>query len=234
MTTAQTSSHPNLTGIDTVLFDMDGLLIDSETLSLQTFNETIVAYGLPDHSDLFMKVIGSNEASLISALEETFTGDIDAMEFRQDWDKRYHSFVKNEPVPLKPGSLELLDWLRAEGIKTAVATSSNTSLAQIKLHKSGLLQYFQLIIGGDQVSNGKPDPEIYHKAATAVSADAQRTLVLEDSSNGVRAGVAAGLHVIQVPDLLQPTPELLTLGHRVCADLHEVLVLLAGEADQGD
>ena len=205
---------------------MDGLLIDSESLSLQTFNETISAYGLPDHSGLFSKVIGKNEASLVATISSALAKTIDVSAFRKDWADRYHAIVKNDPVPLKPGAVELLDWLKAQNIKTAVATSSKTSLAKIKLKNAELLKYFEHVIGGDQVTQGKPHPEIYLKAASAVSAISSQTLVLEDSEFGVKAGLAANFHVIQIPDLLEPSPELLSLGHRVCVDLHEVLALL--------
>ena len=205
---------------------MDGLLIDSESLSLQTFNDTISAYGLPDHSELFNQLIGKNEASLVAAISSALAKSIDVSAFRKDWADRYHAIVENDPVALKPGAIELLTWLNAQKIKTAVATSSKTSLAQIKLKNADLLQYFQYVIGGDQVAQGKPDPEIYLKAASAVSAIGSQTLVLEDSEFGVKAGLAANFQVIQIPDLLEPSPELLSLGHRVCTDLHEVLGLL--------
>ncbi len=205
---------------------MDGLLIDSESLSLQTFNDTISAYGLPDHSELFNQLIGKNEASLVAAISSALAKSIDVSAFRKDWADRYHAIVENDPVALKPGAIELLTWLNAQKIKTAVATSSKTSLAQIKLKNADLLQYFQYVIGGDQVAQGKPDPEIYLKAASAVSAIGSQTLVLEDSEFGVKAGLAANFQVIQIPDLLEPSPELLSLGHRVCTDLHEVLELL--------
>lgn len=211
---------------------MDGLLIDSETLSLQTFNDTISAYGLPDHSQLFNKVIGKNEASLVATLSSALSNSVNVSEFREDWADRYHAIVLNDPVPLKTGAIDLLDWLNARNIKTAVATSSKTSLAKVKLTNAGLLKYFQYVIGGDQVRQGKPDPEIYLKAASAVSANRLETWVMEDSEFGVRAGLAAKFNVIQVPDLLEPTPELLSLGHRVCTDLGEVLELFKSNTEK--
>ena len=211
---------------------MDGLLIDSEFLSLQTFNETISAYGLPDHSELFNKVIGKNEASLVATITNALAKSIDVSAFRKDWADRYLAIVMNDPVPLKPGAIELLHWLNAQNIKTAVATSSKTSLAKVKLTNAGLLKYFQYVIGGDQVRQGKPDPEIYLKAASAVSANRLETWVMEDSEFGVRAGLAAKFNVIQVPDLLEPTPELLSLGHRVCTDLGEVLELFKSNTEK--
>lgn len=211
---------------DAVLFDMDGLLIDSERLSLQSFSETITDHGLEDHGELFLKVIGSNETSLVAILFEALAEKLDVVRFRSEWAERYHALIAYGEVPLKPGVPELLEWLSSNKVKTAVATSSSTDIATLKLTRTGIIGHFQVIVGGDQVKNSKPDPEIFLAAAAALAADASKTLVLEDSTHGVRAGVAAGFTVIQVPDLVQPSAELMQLGHQVSGSLHEVLALL--------
>jgi len=228
----QSQKHQCKSNIDTVLFDMDGLLIDSESISQKTFNDTIAAFGLPDQHDLFMDLIGRNAASLEATIMSSLGDIIDVSAFKKSWSDRYLAIVKNEPIDLKPGAVELLSGLKLLGIKTAVATSTKTSLARIKLTNAGIQDYFQVVIGGDQVTHSKPNPEIYLKAASAVTADIHKTWVLEDSAYGVQAGVAANFHVIQVPDLLPPTPALLSLGHRVCADLHEVLSLFVSNNEQ--
>lgn len=210
---------------NTVLFDMDGLLIDSERLSLQTFLDTTTVYGLGDQSPLFMSLIGTNEVTLTAILEEGIGRMVDIKKFRRDWSERYHARVIEEQVPLKSGVLALLNWLEEQNIKMAVATSSNSKVANIKLTNCRILPFFDTVVSGDQVSRGKPDPEIFLKAADAIGADHSQTTVLEDSFNGVRAGVSAGMNVIQVPDLVEPDAELLQLGHRVCRSMEEVLNL---------
>mgnify|MGYP000072935976 CR=1 FL=1 len=104
----------------------------------------------------------------------------------------------------------------------AVATSTRTDRAKVKLSDSGILDYFDIIIGGDQVSNSKPDPEIYLKAASELSSEPSKCLAFEDSPNGVKSAVAAGLTVIQVPDLVQPDEDLLKMGHIVLGSLADV------------
>jgi beta-phosphoglucomutase-like phosphatase (HAD superfamily) len=104
----------------------------------------------------------------------------------------------------------------------AVATSTRTKRATEKLGDAGLLDYFKIVIGGDQVEQGKPDPEIYLKAASALSSAPSRCLALEDSANGVKAAVAAGMTVVQIPDLVPPSDELLQLGHIVLSSLADV------------
>lgn len=211
---------------DAALFDMDGLLLDSERLSMQSFFETSRRHGLDEQPELFHRVIGSNEQALVAILREALGDRLDVAAFRSDWLSLYHDVVHQEPVPLMAGVVELLDWLKEQGIKRAVATSSATSLAHSKLSRSGILDYFDVLIGGDQVQQSKPDPEIYIKASQALGVAPATSIGLEDSSNGVRSAVAAGLYVIQVPDLVPPSAELLELGHEVCSDLHEVLALL--------
>jgi len=123
---------------------------------------------------------------------------------------------------LMAGVIELLDFLKARNITTAVTTSTDTSLARDKLQLSAIEHYFHTIIGGDQISNSKPAPDIYLRALDQLKLDPETTLALEDSPNGVRAAVSAQLTVVQIPDLLQPDDTLLALGHHVMSDLHQV------------
>jgi len=211
---------------DAALFDMDGLLIDSERLSLQSFLATCSDNGLADQTPLFLSIVGSNEAALMAILDDAIGQQVDLPAFRADWAQRYHALIADGQVLLKPGVEELLEWLAAEGIRMAVATSSATPIAALKLTRTGIIKRFDYIVGGDMVRHSKPHPEIFLTAAARIQADISRTLVFEDSSNGVKAGVAAGCTVLQIPDLVPPTPELLSLGHRVLDTLHDALVLL--------
>ncbi|ASJ72348.1 HAD family hydrolase [Granulosicoccus antarcticus] len=220
----------NPTVPDAALFDMDGLLIDTERLSLESFAQTCTEYSLGDQRALFLSLVGSNEASLMLILQRGIGDRVDVKGFRGHWAERYHVLITEGELLLKPGVPELLAWLALNRVKLAVATSSATSIATMKLTRTGIIHWFQEIVGGDTVRNSKPDPEIFLNAAAVVGADKTRTIVFEDSSNGVKAGVAAGFAVFQVPDLVEPTAELLLLQHRVCKSLHEVLdILKSGE-----
>jgi len=212
--------------VDAVLFDMDGLLIDSERLSMQAFHDTCEQHALSGRTDVFKSLIGMNEAAHVTRLAEDLGDSVDSVVFRQDWRDRYQDLVSAAPIPVKPGVHELLQWLEQEGIKRAVATSSVTEHAESKLRNSGILAYFMTVTGGDQAERSKPHPDIFLAAGQSVNADMSRSIGLEDSHNGVHAAVAAGLSVVQIPDLVQPSDELLQLGHRVCSDLHEVLTLI--------
>ncbi len=211
---------------DAVLFDMDGLLIDSEVVAAKAFTETAADYGLPDVYDLFLSLVGCNENTHKVVIEKALGKQIDTQQFRIDWTARYHESLQGSVPPLLPGVTELLDWLRGNKIPCVVATSSTADAAAYKLQGSGIRDYFTTVTSGDDVEFSKPNPEIFLKAAASIDADPVRALVLEDSENGVRAAVAANTQVIQVPNLVPPSAELMRLGHTVCNDLTEVLTLV--------
>lgn len=128
-----------------------------------------------------------------------------------------------KPVPKKPGLDELLAWLDANHIPMAVASSSRVHVIEGNLNNWGLAHYFKALVSGQQVKHSKPDPEIFLLAAEKLGTDPARTLVLEDSYNGVRAGAAGGFVTVMVPDLLPADDEMRGLYTMECASLNEVL-----------
>jgi len=118
--------------------------------------------------------------------------------------------------------VELLEHVKRIQIPVAVATSTRSTHALDRLAKAGLLDYFEFVVGGDQVKNSKPNPEIYLTATEKLQCDPKNCLAFEDSENGVRAALGAGLRVIQVPDLVVPSAEVVALGHTILASLSEV------------
>lgn len=202
---------------------MDGLLIDSEKLALETFQATCEEFELGDLSDVFMQCVGTNAELNRSILENGLKGLMDSETFEQSWHIRYARLTQESPVPLKKGAKTLLEYLERHKIPRAVATSSNTAAAQKKLENSGILKFFKTIVGGDQVVNSKPDPECFLKAARLLAVDPATCAAFEDSPNGVRSAVAAGMTVVQIPDLIEPDDALLKLGHIVLSSLAEAI-----------
>ncbi len=131
----------------------------------------------------------------------------------------YEEHVAREGLPLKPGVVELLGDLAARKIPLGVATSTRNPAASRRLEQAGLLQYFTVLITGDQITHGKPAPDIYLEAVRQLPIDPARSFALEDSH--------AGLNVIMVPDLLAPTPEIAQLTHTIAQSLHDVRTLFA-------
>jgi HAD superfamily hydrolase (TIGR01509 family) len=205
-----------------VIFDLDGLLLDTERVALAAFAETCTHFALEDHSELFVRCIGTTESLGREILREGLAGKVDYQQFEQTWTRRCMERMSAGPVAIKAGATELLAHLSALRIPTAVATSSRVARARQKLSDSGLLHHFAAVVGGDEVRHGKPAPDIYLRAAALLAAPPQACLALEDSENGVRAAVRAGMTVVQIPDLVAPSDALRALGHVVLRSLHEV------------
>ena len=211
--------------ISAVIFDMDGLLLDSERLYLESFLSACSHFAIGDLSDVFISGIGTNAEMGKEILIKGLNGLVPYEEFCSVWDELIEKFSIENPIPLKQGAQNLLDALKYRNIPMAVATSSDTALAKTRLNEIGILDYFQSVTGGDKVTNSKPNPEIYLKAANKLRVNPTECLALEDSSNGVKSAVAAGMLVIQIPDLIEPDGELLKLGHTVLNSLDEVVNL---------
>ncbi len=205
------------------IFDMDGLLIDSEVLAFETFRQTAIMHDLGDRDELFRQLLGTNHDTGQALLREGLGDDELYNEFDASWTTLYAAATTEKPVPLKPGVIELLKHCKQLGLFTAVATSTHTEHAVSRLEASGIHRYFHCVVGGDQVTRSKPEPDIYQYAAKRVGTDVNECIAFEDSKNGVRAAIAAGMTVVQIPDLVQPDNELLQLGPIVLSNLHEVI-----------
>ncbi len=217
---------------DALLFDLDGLLLDTEVLSKRAFEHATELYELGDQTDFFLSLVGTNEQHHNARIDDVFGDKIDPIAFRSNWNQRFKQMINEKPVPLLPGVKETLEYANNANIKCAVATSSTTTAGEKKIADAGIRDYFLTITCGDQVAISKPHPEIFEKAGASVNADMSRSVGLEDSANGVRAAHGAGLYVIQVPNLVPPTEELLSLGHHVCDSMYDVLELLKNDALQ--
>ncbi len=201
-----------------VIFDMDGLLLDTERLCCDAFVEAGSAFGLPDLTDLFLKCIGMRMAESNNIVRTGLDGRVDFDAFIALW--RHKNAEKHRlGIPLKPGAREVLTDLRTQGIATAVATSTNTTSATDHLTKVGLAGFIDHIIGGNQVTRGKPAPDIYLLAAERLGYATKDCFAFEDSDPGTLAAVHSGATTIQIPDLKQPAPEVLQLGHIVAPNL---------------
>ncbi|SBV37937.1 Hydrolase [uncultured Stenotrophomonas sp.] len=207
-----------------VVFDMDGLMLDSERALLGCLAQAGSAAGHDLPEDFLLSLIGSSDALTRQLIGAQVGADaVDAL--LQDSYARYDGIVA-AGVPYRPGIIELLDTLAAHGVPRAVATSTRRPLALRKLEAAGLLRYFEHVATSSDVAHPKPAPDIYLLAASKLGVDPAQCLALEDSPTGVRAALAAGMHVIQIPDLLVPDESVRALGHRIAGSLHEVRGLL--------
>ena len=206
-----------------VIFDMDGLLLDSEPLYRVTWQTAAADLGFPIDDVLYERFVGRGNVEAEQILREHF-GDVFPLdEFHKRWSRDFDEHVAT--IARKPGAMELLDLLEQRGIPKALATSSPRVLALRCL--GDLASRFNALAFGDEVAHSKPAPDLFLLAANRLGIKPANCLVLEDSEAGVRAARAAKMDVIMVPDLVPPSEEIASMATRVCATLHEVVANLA-------
>ena len=206
-----------------VIFDMDGLMLDTEPLAARAWGEAAAALGVTFDNALALAMVGRNFADCAAMVRARYGADYPVDALLGSWHAAYDRIVEREGVALKTGIHELLDWLDDTAIPRAVATSTRRDRARAKLASTALLPRFHDLVGGDEVARGKPAPDIYVEAALRLRVGADRCLVLEDSEPGVRAALAARMMPIMIPDLHPPPEELLALDLLVLPTLHDVL-----------
>lgn len=213
--------------IQAAIFDMDGLLLDTERVCMRVFKQACVSVNLPFYEDVYLSIIGRNAAGIEKIFRAAYGDDLDKL--HNEWRRNYDAIVKHQPIPVKEGVVELLEWLKEQQIPTAVATSTHRDVAEVKLRLAGLDKYFDSLTCGCEVSVGKPDPEIYLLAADRLNVEAEHCIAFEDSNNGVKSAVAANMTTYQIPDLLEPSEEVKALGHSIQPSLLNVLAELKAQ-----
>lgn len=210
---------------DAFIFDMDGLLLDTEKSCWNCFKEVCTEYGYTPDFEIYRKCIGRSAVEGNKILKEGFGNYIPYEKANKKWNELYRSKINTEEIPLKRGIIRFLDYLKEKKMKIAVATSTDTELALKKLKSSGILKYFQTVTGSDRVKNSKPDPDIYLETAKMLNVKPEKCIAFEDSDNGVRSAHSAGMTVIQIPDLTEPVEDVRKLGHSIIQnfDLIELL-----------
>ena len=210
-----------------VVFDMDGLMLDTERMAPRCWSEAAAALGVTFDTDLILAMIGRNARDSRQFVLDHYGDDypIDALmlESRVQFD----AIVEREGIAMKPGLHALLEWLEMQRIPRAVATSTHRDRAELHLERCALLSRFHALVGGDEVANGKPAPDIFLLAAARLDVDTADCVVLEDSEHGIRGALAAGMIPIMVPDLLAPSEDLLAREPLVLPSLADVHAHLA-------
>lgn len=210
-----------------VIFDMDGLMIDSEPVWWRSWEIALGRRGLPVPEDLFARMAGASPTRVRAFMDELYDGSPDAIAAMDEHYEIAERILAEEGAPTKPGLLELLDWLGKQGIPCAVASSSRRRAVEGALSCAGVLGCFSAVCTGDDGLPSKPAPDIFLAAARALGVEPAAALVLEDSPTGIRAAHAGGIPCVMVPDMVQPTPEIAEMCARVCDSLLEVRDLLA-------
>ena len=194
--------------IKAVIFDMDGLMLDTERLTVKAWDQIGEDLGIGPFGHLVQYLIGRNRAANEEFFRQKFNGNPSfetVLELKEEYFRKYFA---EHGIPVKEGLFDLLKWLKEAGIRTSVATSTEVNTARDELIQTGILPYFDELVCGNMVKHGKPAPDIFLLAAEKLGVSPENCMVLEDSPSGIRAAHAAGMNPVMVPDLVQPDEEI--------------------------
>lgn len=208
--------------INSIVFDMDGVLFDTERLATDAWFESARVMGIPDIEAGIKGCIGLNRNDSIAFLAECYGEDFPCEEFLSRTSRVFKEIMGKVGLPVKPGVYEILEFLKENGFRIALATSTGKPDAMRHLETAGITRYFDEIVTGDMIVHAKPDPEIYRMACGELGSLPEDCIAVEDSPNGIRSAYGAGLKVVMIPDLIEPTDELEKLLYRRFASLLEL------------
>ena len=209
-----------------VIFDMDGLILDSEPTITKYLEQAAIGLGTPFKPGLLHKLVGQNIDRSRGIVKNEMGDSFPYDEIHKQGFALFDEHVNKYGVDLKPGLLEILDALEEMNIKKCVATSTEAYRAKHELEVVGIYHRFETLTGGDMVKKSKPDPEIFLKAAASCNVAPGDCIVLEDSPAGTQGGYDAGMRVIVVPDMVKPPEKTKTQAFAICKDLYEVLDII--------
>ena len=215
-----------------VVFDMDGVLFDTERLCQESWIEVANRRGLPDMEIIFPKCIGRNANDSKKIVLEAYGEDFAYEEFRQEASDWFWKYLEENGLPVKEGVRELLNWLKEQGWRIGLASSTRRSSVISHLEQAGIKDFFEEIITGDMVEHSKPLPDIYLLACRKLMVDPAETYAIEDSPNGIRSAYRAGMKPIMVPDLLSPDGEMEQLSTCIFPGLLDVLDYFRSQEDE--
>ncbi len=201
-------------------------MLDSERLGLTCWREAAQQIGVEIHEEAILGMVGMHTSRTGHWLKEQFGEDYPAEAMQSACHAIYMQRTQSAAIPLRPGLLEMLDWLESRNLPKAVATSTRRHIALHHLEMAGLLSRFQFVICGDEIANPKPAPDIYHAALLRLNMPASACVVFEDSDYGAQAAHSAGCRLVVIPDLRSPSDTTRELGAPIVASLHEARELI--------
>lgn len=209
-----------------IIFDMDGVIFDSERVVLEGWKEIADKYGIKNMEEPYMKCIGVNIDKCKEIFLDYYGEDFPYDEYESEQSANYHKKYDNGRLPLKPGVEKLLIELRKNNYNIAIASSTKLQTVKNQIEAAGLVQYFDKYVGGDMVAKSKPEPDIFIEAMKGFDVDAENVIVIEDSFNGIRAAYAAGMKPVMVPDLIAPDKEMEEKAWCIKNNLEEIIELI--------
>ncbi len=211
--------------ITAIIFDMDGTMIDTEKIKENGWKYAGECLGITIDNEIMSKIRGTNRQYIKEFLNERFQG-LDFEKLCRIRDDFIDDYIKENGIQMKKGLMELLDFLKSNHYKVAVASSSEEKNIKENLEKIGVLHFCDAVIGGNMVNHSKPDPEIYLKAADMINVLPEQCIGIEDSANGILSVYRAGMKAVMIPDLDEPKEETERLLYAKLDSLIDVIDLL--------
>ncbi|MBP5198399.1 MAG: HAD family phosphatase [Lachnospiraceae bacterium] len=207
---------------DAVVFDMDGVIFDSEKAVMDCWIELAKKYDIPDIEGPYLACTGTNAQRTRQIMLEAYGEDFPYDKYAKEASVMYHEKYDGGRLPMKKGVVELLKFLEAGGKKIALASSTKRETVVNQLRDASILDFFSAIVTGDMVERSKPAPDIFLKACGEIGVEPEYAYAIEDSYNGIRSAHAGGLRPVMVPDLLPETEEMKELSETVLENLFKV------------
>lgn len=206
-----------------IIFDMDGVLIDSERQSNEGWLLAAGQLGVDMPMWLIDSFKGAPAELCCKFFDDYYNGVIDYWEAKELRTQHVYKIRETEGIPVKKGVKDIFEYIRNNGLKCAVATSTRRESAEKTLHEIGVWDYLDAVVYGDEVERGKPEPDIFLRAAKAIGVNPSEAVVVEDSINGIKAGYAAGMRVVHIPDTIAIDDDIRKLTYMVCDDLNGLI-----------
>ena len=206
-----------------IIFDMDGVLIDSERQSNEGWLWAAGQLGVDMPMWLIDSFKGAPAELCCKFFDDYYKGVIDYWEAKELRTQHVYKIRETEGIPVKKGVKDIFEYIRNNGLKCAVATSTRRESAEKTLHEIGVWDYLDAVVYGDEVEHGKPEPDIFLRAAKAIGVNPSEAVVVEDSINGIKAGYAADMRVAHIPDTIAIDDDIRKLTYMVCADLNGLI-----------
>lgn len=211
--------------IKAIIFDMDGLMIDSERVTFECYQERLKDMNLTMDEEFYKTLLGKPIKGIYQRFYDVYGNDFPIQNVIQDVHQLMAERFETEGVPVKKGLVELLHYLKDNNYKTIVATSSNRDRVDKILAQAKITEFFDDSICGDEVTKGKPNPEVFLKSCQKLGVNVDEAIVLEDSEAGIQASYDANIKVICIPDMKYPEKQYEEKTFKILKDLTEVTVV---------
>lgn len=212
--------------INTLIFDMDGVIFDTESLYLKHWCSVFSKYGYEMTKENYLLVMGRGRKVVKEKFLSIYGESLPIDDMYKEKDYELSKYIEENEVPIKEGAYELLEFLSKKGYKIALATSAEKGRAMKHLKDSKFKDYFDVIVTGEDIEKAKPNPEIFLRALEKLDVEPKNAIVIEDSIAGIKAAKNAGIFAVHAPDLKEPDEEMLKEADVIVSNLIEIKTLV--------